>query len=385
MPWLGEELIMPILPAHMLSPAAMRSQLYSEFMDIYLPRTGRLDHFSFFEFIATMPTTEPALLESMDALSLVTVGSLNKDRTLLNLSSRTYGRALRSLAKSLTKPAEALRSDELLATTTVLATCALYDEIGQHADGFFQHVNGCQQLIAARGPQSIKSELSLLLFSNTKHGALCSALIERKAPLMARPDWRAVALTSPLQDSSTLFYDTAIQIPGVLERLDQVIHDPNTTSPRIETTALDVDNLLSECERLENELRNFFADWQLRALLDDGFTPMNNSGVLYSEQPIDDFPTFTSLCSDRTFDTAFLFPSFPVAYLTSLYWMCLYLLRTSAQGLHKLRHEIDETWHPSPDSAVTEDELLVYAINLCKCVPFFCEPISSSTGMIGIL
>ncbi|KAK5122473.1 hypothetical protein LTR85_004057 [Meristemomyces frigidus] len=373
MPWLGEELI---------SPSVIRSQLYGQFMDIYLPKT-RLDHFSFFQRIATMPTDESALLESLDALSLVTVGSLHKDKTLLNLSARTYGKALGSLAKAFSKPAQAVHSDDLLAATTVLASCALYDEIGQHADGWNKHVRGCQQLIAARGPESIKSELSLLLVSNTRHGALCGALIDRKAPLMARPDWRAVALNSPVQDSSTLFYDTAIQIPGVLERLDQLIQDPNLPTPHGETTASDVDDLIQECERLESELRDWFADWQLRALLDQTFTPLEG-GILYTERPIDDFPTFTSLCSDRTFDTAFTFPSFPVAYLASLYWMCLYFLRTSMQGLRKLRHEIDENWCPEADSAVVEDELLMYVINLCRCLPFFCEPVSANTGQVGI-
>lgn len=354
-------------------------------MDIYLPKNVQLDHFSFFQRIANMPTEEAALLESLDALSLVTVGNLHRDKTLLQLSARTYGRALGSLARAISKPIEVVNSDELLAATTVLASCALYDDIGRHSDGWSKHVRGCQQLIAARGPESLKSELSVLLFTNARHGALCSALINRKAPLFARPDWRAVALKAPVQDSSTLFYDTAIQIPGVLERLDQLIHDPTQATSYVETaaSALDVDELMFECERLENELREWFASWQLRAVHDENSTPLDG-GILYSERPIDDFPTFTSLCSDRTFDTAFEFPNFPVAYLSSLYWMCMHFIRTSIQGLHKLRHEIDDTWYPNPDSAVAESELFTYVVYLCKCLPFFCEPISSDTGQVGI-
>ena len=54
-PWIGDELLQRMtVPATMLSPTAFRSQLYSEFIDLYLPRTraGILDdHFSFFKHL----------------------------------------------------------------------------------------------------------------------------------------------------------------------------------------------------------------------------------------------------------------------------------------------------------------------------------------------
>ena len=387
-PFLGDELLHRMtMPATILSPTAFRSQLYSEFIDIYLPRTppGTLDdHFSFFKRLATMPTEHPALLESLDALSLVTVGNQNKDPTLLNLSVRTYGRALNSLGKAISRcTGDDVNSDDLLATTSVLATCALYDEIGQHADGWGQHVKGCQQLIAARKPESIQSELSLLLFTNTRHSAFCFALIERKAPLLARPDWRAVALKSPIQDVSILFYDTAIQIPGMLERYDSLISDPLLASLDSYAVLSSLDEILHECQRLDSELREWYSSWKLYASLGEAGSTTTADGNLYHETSIDDFPTFTSLCIDRTFDTAFMFASFPIAYLSSIYWICLHFLRTTIQSLHTLRNVVDQTWYPEPHELVSADELLEYVFNLCKCIPYFCEPISSTTGQIG--
>ncbi|KAK5132447.1 hypothetical protein LTR08_009058 [Meristemomyces frigidus] len=391
-PWIGEELLqqmpmpMPVLPANMLSPAAFRSQLYSEFIDIYIPKTDRLDHFSsFFERIAAIPTEQPALLESLDALSLATLGSLSKDKTLLNLSVRTYGRALKSLGMAISRAAgdeNVVNSDDLLATASVLSTCALYDEIGQHADGWGKHVKGCQQLITARSPESIKSELSLLLFHNTRHGALICALIERKAPLMARPDWRSVALRSPIQDTSALFYDIAIQIPGMLERYDSLIGDPLLASLDSDTTLSRVDGILVECQRLESDLHSWLTNWQFRTLFGQACTAHEN-GILYRETSIDEFPTFTSLCADRTFETAFMFPSFAVAYWLCTHWLCLHFLRTTIQSLHNLRQVIDETWYPEPGDLVAEDELLMLTFNICKCIPYFCEPVSCSTGQCG--
>lgn len=377
--WIGQEpvekMITRIFPDNLLSPVVVRQQLYGNFMDIWLPRDAPLDHEGFFQMIASSPTESPALLESLDALSLVTVGSANKDRAILNESLKMYGRALGSLATAISRP-DAAQNDDLLAAVTVLATCALYDEIGQYKSGWVEHVRGCQQLIEARGPESLQSDLSLLILSNMRHGSLCASLIMRKAPMMARPDWRAVSLRSPVHDSSTTFYDSAVQIPGLLERQDQLVKD-------FRTTAADVDELLLECDRIETELRDWFADWQLRSLLEDKITTFPR-GILYGERPIDDFPTFTSLCSDRTFPIAFIFPTFPIAYLVSLYWVCMHFLRTTVQTLHNLRHALDEDWYPEASRIVPDEELLTYAFNLCKCMPFFCEPVSSNTGQIGI-
>lgn len=358
-----------LLPATLMSPTANRSQLYATFVDIYLPKkTGPLDHFSFYETIANQPTEQTALLESLDALSLVSVGSLRKDRAILNESVRAYGQAMSSLVKAFSRPENA-HDDDLLAATTVLTSCALYDEIGQHDVAWGKHVNGTQQLIAARGPQSLQTPLAMLLFSNTRHAALVWALIERKAPYMALPEWREMAFRAPIQDSSTLFYDAAIQIPGLLERKDQL-------GASLGLSTHNVDAILADCAGVEQVMREWYVDWNVQAAL--------NGITIFEERPIDEFETFAGLVKDRTFETGYKFPGFPMAYLSGLYWMCMHFLRITIQELHTVRHALDEDWYPDPEQAVSEPELFDYAVNLCKYIPFCCEPISSSTGHVGI-
>ncbi len=70
--------------------------------------------------------------------------------------------------------------------------------------------------------------------------------------------------------------------------------------------------------------------------------------------------------------------------LHSLYWMVMHYLRTNTQSLHRHRHFLLPDWYPTNDTVVPESELLSYIMSLCKCIPFFVEPISSSTGSIGI-
>lgn len=128
------------------------------------------------------------------------------------------------------------------------------------------------------------------------------------------------------------------------------------------------------------------ASWQESALLDEPWTFAfeEKGSFFHAERPIEEFVPFCSVVTDRTFEFAFAFPSFPIAYLASLYWMCMHFLQTTVQRLHKLRHDVDHDWYPPQEREVQEDELLELVLNLCKTIPFFCEPIAGSTGHIGI-
>ena len=253
----------------------------------------------------------------------------------------------------------------MLAAVTVLAACELYEEIAGMGEGWAKHVQGSNQLVALRGPESMQSDLALLLYSSMRHGTLCHAVIARKEPFLAKPEWRAVAFRVPLQDKSTLFYDIALQIPGLLQRHDGLdLHSENALT--------EIDAVLADSDRLETELRDWYADWE------------TNSRAHYELRPIEDLTTFTSLCADRTLDHAYMFPDFLVAYLHSMYWLMMYSLRLNTQSLHKHRHGLVVDWYPDADSVVPQDEVLQYILNLCQCIPFFTEPISSTVGSVGI-
>lgn len=364
----------PISPIPLLSPTMERARLYNEFVTTYLPITrggAQNGHFSFFQTIVQKQSEQPALQQGLDALSLVQVGSLYKDKPILKEAVSQYGKALNSLHRSISKD-QFLYDDDVLAAVTVMATCELYGEIqGMMGAGWGKHVAGANQLVAARGPDSIRSDLALLLYSNMRHGSLLHALIHRKAPFMATAEWRAVAFRVPraVLDHSTMFYDMAIQVPGLLERHDGLDLDHPYALQ-------DIDALLADSNKLEADLRAWFKLWQSNE--------RDSHRILCEQKPIDDFPTFIGLCRDRTLESAYWFPDFLIGYLHSLYWMVMHYLRTNTQMLHKHRHELEHDWYPADATVVHESELLGYALDLCRCIPFFVEPISSSTGSIGI-
>lgn len=361
------------VPRDLFSPILQRKQLHGTFLDVYLPKSRSndapaLDHNCFFQALLAKDSSEPALQQSLDALSLVALGSLRQDPRLLHQAVHSYGLALSSLAKALAKP-ETAGTDDTLAAATVMGSCSLYDEIGKTDNSWGKHVTGLQQLIAAKGPQNLNSTLALLLFSNTRHGALIWSLIKREAPYMALPAWRALAFSAPIQDSSTLLYDAALQIPGLLQKYDKL-------GGEIALSAENIREILTECAVIELQMRDWWVKWL--------FNTSMTGGTLYEERPIDEFPTFTAAVKDRTFATAYWFDNFPISYLASIYWMCFYQLRSTTQSLHAILRELDKDWFPEPGTAVSEEELLTYIQNLCKTIPFFTEPVCSCTGHVGI-
>ncbi|SMR55385.1 unnamed protein product [Zymoseptoria tritici ST99CH_3D1] len=358
-------------PNYIPSPALEKSQIYSKFIDTYLPkRIGAQDaHFSFLSHILSTPNLRPEVTTALDALSMVQVGSTFNDPGLLRSAVKSYSFALTGLVRTIGKGENALNDDYVLATVNLLASCEFFDEIAQMGSGWSHHIQGSQQLLKARGPESIQSRLALLLFLNMRHGALSHALIARKACFLGTPDWRAVAYRVPVVDNSTLLYDSGLQIPAILERFDAL--EAQADKPLEE-----IDALLEHSRRLEAEMRNWFLEFQRGAEI--------GGIMLWSLADVDCFSTFAGLVSDRTITEFFAFPNFMIAYLVCVYWDLMHFLRTTIQKLHMARHRIDHDWYPEPGEMVVEEELLEYVMNMCRCFAYFCEPMSSSTGQIGI-
>lgn len=357
-------------PRYLASPAMEKSMIYSTFMDLYLPqRMGQQDaHFSFLQHLLTTPNLRPEVAASLDALSMVQVGSIYQDTGLLKTAVKSYSKALSALARSIGSGG-ALCDDYVLATVTMLATCEFFDEISMMGTGWMKHIEGSQHLLRARGPDSVQSQLALLLFMNMRHGALSHALISRRAIFLGSPEWRAVAFRMPVVDNSTLFYDTALQVPSVLERYDNL-------DMQSDTLIEDIDAILVEARRLEVEMREWFASFQ---------HALRMSGKAHWRLvDVEQFSTFCGVCSDRTIDRAFEFPNFMVAYLVGVYWNVMHFMRATVQKLHQTRHIAQRDWYPEPGEMVAEEELLEYVMNLCRCFPYYCEPFSSSTGQIGL-
>lgn len=353
------------------SANVQRVALHNEFLQTYLPRHNSppsVNPLSFIEMLTFQapPAQNTALQPAMDALGLVQLGSIAKDERLLKSAVALYGKSLNRLAIDLHRQ-DLRHSDDVLASTIVLSICELYEEISQSSGGWVRHVDGTNQILKIRGPKNIKSDLALALYSNARNNALVQGLISRKASYMETPGWRNLESTWKPLSFSALFYDSAIQVPGLLERTDALLAKADAT--------LEVINvLLTDLSTLETNLRKWFETWESST----GGRPLR---IL---RPVGHFVHFSTHCPDRTLSRAYHFPSFHVGYLNSLYWMCMHALRTCTKQVAGRCLRIDPNWPYREYYDVPEDELLEYVLDLCRCMPFFCEPLSGSIGHIAI-
>ncbi|KAF2725421.1 hypothetical protein K431DRAFT_290543 [Polychaeton citri CBS 116435] len=358
------------IPTPVRSPSVERTQLYDKFVEGYVPQGPgkRSLHFDYIRLLVDAQETHQSLKDGLDALSLVHVGSQLKDQRLVQQAIKAYSRSLIGLGRAI-EEGQALTNDSVLAAATVLSVCEFYDEIKLNGLGWMGHQNGLGQLLAARGPDSLKTDLALMLFFNARHGALAQGLITRKLPLFAQANWRACAFRIPVPDHSTTFYDLAIQIPGMLERHDLI----DLASP---TALQSLTELLADCGRLEFDFRNWEIGWQTRFRVEQRKP--------YWLQKIEDFELLPQLVPDRKFNEGYMFHQFLEAYMFNQYWQCMHFLRECVESLQLQRQLLDPTWLPDPGTEVTFEELNEYVLHLCRSLPYMCEPETSISGHVAI-
>lgn len=366
---------MRIPPTTLVSPAANQAQLYDKWLNIYTPVTCGTQglHFDYLREAISMAESEPALRDGLNTLALVQVGHASNDEHLLAASVPSYGRALASLAYAVSK-ATSVRDNTVLAAASLLVVCEFYDKIKTQGMSWFGHVEGVQQLLLARGPDSLDTNLSLMLFCNARHASTARGFLLRKGDSYDTPAWRAAAFRAPMHDASIGLFDITIRVPRCLQRSDELDLD----SPQ---ALQNVQGLLQDCERLEAELRNWQTSFHdsLRAR---GTSP-------YQTVPIEHFKTFSRLVTDRTLPTCHRFNDFMSGYLHSQFWVAMHYLRSTIKELREQRQNLDTTFQTASyttttTGGVTDEELNSYAFDLCRSIPHFVEPTSGTQGHIGI-
>ena len=353
------------------SPAANRAQFYSNFFEVFTPqnilsheRGGAVEvsNFGYLSHLGSLPDGHPALTHGMSALSLVSAGSLNRDERLLRKGVEEYATSLNALTTALREPG-APHDDNIIATITILKLCEFYDEINRNSNGWMNHSNGLQQILAARGPSGLTGELPTMLLANAKQASLTRSVLARSKDYYDSPDWVQ-------SNTEAMFYDVGTQLPGLLEKYDLLdLRHPSALQH--------IDDILTDCFQLEQSLKSYL-DREIAASL-------HPSGKRYLEQDIENFLPFAELVTDRVLNTAYSFPSFTSAFLHTSFWIRMFFLRSTMASLQSYQQRLS-TSPMEPDHPLTcqveEDELEGYILNLCRSIPFFIYPVNGTIGHI---
>lgn len=323
-------------------------------------------HFGWLQTVASMAPSQPALMNALDAISLVQLGTILDDKRLLRAAVESYTLGLRSLARALSNPNN-VYNDEILAASSILCQCEIFNAIKQHGKGWLGHLQGLQKIITARGPQALESRLSRMLFYQSARTSVASSMLLRKKAYYSAPQWLAAQERVDLREDYSESYRSGQQLPGLLERADNI-------SLAHSNARADVDDLLFDCEMLRLNMRREVATLSSQTI--------RNGKSCFVLADVGTFSAFHTLVQDRTLDVAYRFTSYMTSYLYSQYWLRMFLLRSCMQKVHTLRQQLVPGWLPESEQSVNETELLGYVMNLCRCIPYMVEP---SNGAIGTI
>ena len=160
-------------------------------------------------------------------------------------------------------------------------------------------------------------------------------------------------------DNLTSLTDLAVHIPGVLEAADDAL---------IRHSVSAMTQTKDRCMAILFQLEDFAA---------------SRFGGEFRPDPelldITLFQRFHRLCGDMTFPQAFQFETFIVAYVQTLYWLCLCFVQATLLSL--LRFVPDA--HSADMMQTTGANILRNIHNLCRTIPYFCEPNAGSIGLFA--
>lgn len=360
-----------VVPPNLTSASVNREQMYESFMGIFNPKNikPRSQDFDFFRMLAMLAPSYLVLQDALDALSLMQVGTAHGDQRLLGESLVRYCKALRGIRQALSDVNAP--QDSLLATASVLATCEFFDHIKKTPSAWLGHLVGVDQLLLVRGPWSLKSKLSMLLFYQSRYPALSRSLLRRNADPLSSLEWRAILKQMPLGPAGTSM-ELALQVPELLERYDAL----NIESPVVLPEAA---ALLSDCERLEREYQN----WCIDSLQPTTTRPPGTPH--YSTKSVDSFPTFAALIHDRTLSNGFVFADSKLSFLYRQHWCSQYFLQSTIAWLREYLQALDHSeQRPNQPCSTSDSHIDDLVFSLCRCIPGLAEPITGAHGHTAI-
>ncbi|KAJ9616958.1 hypothetical protein H2200_000678 [Cladophialophora chaetospira] len=153
---------------------------------------------------------------------------------------RVYGKCLQMLARSM--PAKCNeKSNELLATSTLLAEYELLEGArNQYAtsasgDRWFRHTSGEEAIILSTGPEHyVKGHAHRLFIDTRLHLApkIYPHVRNRTRSPFSTYEWKTVPWTLHPKDPKNELLDILIEIPAVLEDLEELLHCPEDDTDR---------------------------------------------------------------------------------------------------------------------------------------------------------
>ncbi len=236
--------------------------LIDHFWYIYLPRkqaSPGSTHGSLHEFFQAadqLTVHEGIGKHAFWALSSLVVGHEVSDSRLLLEGTKNYGLALKEMQSALRVP-QGTSPEQLIMVGNLLALYELFGDPSGTRFGFFTHSQGLSGLLQLCGPSGFRSGAASSAFPGVRGAVIFSAVQRREATFLASEEWCSDPFEMQRKAPWHKAFDIMAQLPGLLERYDQIELLSTEEAHDISSRTL---QLLSDCWQLDQFLQTWYSE-----------------------------------------------------------------------------------------------------------------------------
>lgn len=352
-------------------------QLQQIFLSSYFSMGVITSHRQYFAIFYWLSPSSAAMNASRDALCMLHIGARSRNVDLVREGQRRHITAIRCLREDLGRPG-AVNDDAVLGAQYTLGQSQVFMAVSGWDPSWMTHVNGLQQLLLSRGPESMTSPFARALVYNLRPLSVVQGIMSRRSSLMGEKAWMEAAREGWQGKVmiSVELTDLSLQIPGLLERADGLAERAKGKGKKKESEALQMEivALLTELSALENEIQK----WLLKFYR---LTQAEQSPYRLSN--IANYPFLRTGCGGlaHVFPSMIEFPAFMSATTHVWVWTCLLVVRETILDVAAL--------HPYPIVRARDQEASLKAsvdecaVNLCQTIGYLIHPDHASCGILA--
>jgi len=247
-----------------LSQSAFEEKIFDLFWDVYMPGTPlcvpgntivRYSNADWATTVRDLYRTDPALRQSLLALSFGTIGRREKQQWMIDEGLRFYCDALSELKVALRHP-KRWKTDALMLASRLLGFYELlYGAADRERYGISQaeswegHALGEMALVLQRSPEAHVQGPAHDLFSSGRIHLIITSIRRRQRCPLSHPIWKTVPWQDVPKTPKDVLVDIFVDVPGILEDLDCMRNCKDEFEKESRRT-----RLVRECWRIDEEL-----------------------------------------------------------------------------------------------------------------------------------
>ncbi|KAL6790358.1 hypothetical protein GGI42DRAFT_336920 [Trichoderma sp. SZMC 28013] len=211
---------------------------------------------------------EPILRNALVALALANVGKRDDKQWMRDAGLRIYGKALCRMRGALLNPSR-VNYDGILVATKIMSLFEMFhgddrqDKVAQ-ARAWVDHVKGGVAVFLGIGPKGCASGVSHRMFCDGRAIMVLPSIYTRKKSILSSPAWKQVPWSLEPKSATDSLVDILVDIPTVLEKLDDLQDETDREKIRKRQEAL-----VQTCRKYDRDLFAWYTSFGPNQMAED--------------------------------------------------------------------------------------------------------------------